>query len=247
MSVTIDLNADVGEGVPGDDALLEYVTSVNIACGFHAGDAETMRRLCGIAAERGVAIGAHVGYRDPEGLGRRPLDVSVTTIEAETAEQISSLQECAAREGARVRYVKPHGALYTRASTDAACAEAISRASRRAGGIQAMLGLPGSALLDAAGKARLRPIAEGFADRGYSDDGTLVSRGNPNALRGEEDAVRQGLQIAVDRSVVTVDGKRIMVPVDSICIHGDAPAARAVARRLAEELRTAGIELKSFV
>jgi 5-oxoprolinase (ATP-hydrolysing) subunit A len=245
--VTIDLNADVGEGVPGDEALLVYVTSVNIACGFHAGDAETMRRLSGLAAERGVAIGAHVGYRDPEGLGRRPLDVPAKIIESETAEQISALQECAAHEGARVRYVKPHGALYTRATRDRACAEAIARASRRAGGIKAMLGLPGSELLVCAKKARLSPVTEGFADRGYRDDGSLVPRGDPNALRGEEDAVRQGMQIAIDRSVVTVDGKRIMVPVDSICIHGDAPAAESVARRLVDELRAAGIQPKPFV
>src|SRR5262245_10164488 len=110
---TIDLNADVGEGMPGDDALLELVTSANIACGFHAGDEETMRRLCALAVARGVAVGAHIGYRDPEGMGRRPLDVPAEAVEAETAEQIAILRRGAAGEGALVRYVKPHGALYT--------------------------------------------------------------------------------------------------------------------------------------
>jgi UPF0271 protein len=247
MPVTIDLNADVGEGVPGDEALLELVTSANIACGFHAGDEATMRRLCGIAGERGVAIGAHIGYRDPEGLGRRPLDVPAKTVQAEALEQITTLQECAAKEGARVRYVKPHGALYTRAATDRACADAIAKAARRVGGIKAMLGPPRSELLARAKKAHLAAVAEGFADRGYRADGSLVPRGEPNAMRGEDDAVRQALQIAVDRSVVTVDGKRIMVPADSICIHGDSPAAQVVARRLVGELRDAGIELKPFV
>jgi UPF0271 protein len=205
-----------------------------------------MRRLCGVAAERRVAIGAHVGYRDPDGLGRRPLDVDPKTIEAETREQIETLQRIAAAEGTKVRYVKPHGALYTRATTDRSCAEAIVHAARKVGGIKAMLGLPGSELLERARRSTLEPVAEGFADRSYLADGSLVPRSNPKALRGEDDAVRQALQIAVDRSVVTVDGKRITVRANSICIHGDSPAAQAVARRLGLELRDAGIELKPF-
>jgi UPF0271 protein len=243
---TIDLNADVGEGLPGDEALFGLVTSANIACGFHAGDEETMRRLCALAVARGIAVGAHVGYRDPEGFGRRALDVPAGTVEAETAEQISILQRCAAGEGALVRYVKPHGALYTRAATDRDCADAIARAARRAGGILAMLGPPRSELLHAAEAAGLTPVAEGFADRGYEPDGSLVARGQPNDLRGEEDAVSQAIQIALDRSVVAIDGRRIAVAADSICIHGDSPSAEAVARRLVSELRGAGVELAPF-
>jgi UPF0271 protein len=243
---TIDLNADVGEGMPGDDALLELVTSANIACGFHAGDEETMRRLCALAVARGVVVGAHIGYRDPEGMGRRPLDVPAETVEAETAEQISILQRCAAGEGAVVRYVKPHGALYTRAATDRECASAIAGAAKRAGGVLAMLGPPFSELLSAAEAAGLTPVAEGFADRGYQADGSLVPRGQADDLRGEEDAVRQAIQIAVDRSVTAVDGRRIAVPADSICIHGDSPSAGAVARRLVSELRHAGVEIAAF-
>ena len=246
VEATIDLNADVGEGVPGDEALLDVVTSANIACGFHAGDEETMRRLCVLAVARGVAVGAHVGYRDREGFGRRPLDVPPAVIESETAEQIAILQRCAAAEGARVSYVKPHGALYTRAASDRACADAIAMAAHRAGWIAAILGPPHSELLAASAAVGLTAVAEGFADRGYLPDGSLVPRDQPNALRGEDDAVHQALQIAVDRSVVAIDGRRVLVPAGSICIHGDSPAAEAVARRIARDLREAGIQLAAF-
>ena len=246
VETTIDLNADVGEGVPGDEALLDVVTSANIACGFHAGDEETMRRLCALAFGRGISVGAHVGYRDREGFGRRPLDVAPVVIESETAEQIAILQRCAVAEGARVSYVKPHGALYTRAASDRACADAIAAAAGRAGGVAAMLGPPRSELLAASAAVGLTAVAEGFADRGYLPDGSLVPRDRPNALRGEDDAVRQALQIAVDRSVVAVDGRRVLVPAGSICIHGDSPAAEAVARRIAGDLREAGIRLAPF-
>ena len=245
VEATIDLNADVGEGVTGDEALLDVVTSANIACGFHAGDEETMRRLCALAVARGVAVGAHVGYRDREGFGRRPLGVPPAVIESETAEQIAILQRYVAAAGARVSYVKPHGALYTRAAGDRACADAIGAAAR-AGGIAAMLGPPRSELLAASAAAGLTAVAEGFADRGYLADGSLVPRDQPNALRGEDDAVCQALQIAVDRSVVAIDGRRVLVPAGSICIHGDSPAAEAVARRIARDLPEAGIRLAPF-
>jgi UPF0271 protein len=237
----IDLNADVGEGVPGDERLLEVVTSANIACGFHAGDAATMRNLCSIASERGVSVGAHIGYRDREGFGRRPLDVAPEVVESEALEQIAALQSA----GATVRYVKAHGALYTRASTDRECAEAIASATRAAG-IAAVLGPPGSELLAAAAAAGLAPVSEGFADRGYLADGSLVPRDQANALRGEADAVEQAILIARDGSVLAVDGRRVAVPAESICIHGDSPGAEAVARGIAEALRAAGIELAPF-
>jgi UPF0271 protein len=244
--VAIDLNADVGEGVPGEEALLGIVTSASIACGFHAGDEETMRRFCSLAAERVVAIGAHVGYRDREGFGRRPLDVAPRAVESETAEQIAALQRSAASVGARVTYVKPHGALYTRAAVDAACADAIASAARQASGIVAMLGPPGSQLLARAEHAGLTPVAEGFADRGYLADGSLVPRDRPQALRSEDDAVGQAISIALEGSVEAVDGTRIAVPAASICIHGDSPGAEALGRRLARELREAGVELAPF-
>jgi UPF0271 protein len=241
---TIDLNADVGEGFPGDEALLHVVTSANVACGFHAGDDATMHLLCRFAAEQGVAVGAHVGYRDRAGFGRQPLDVPPEVVRAEAVEQISALQE-AAGAAARVSYVKPHGALYTRAATDRPCADAIAAAAR-ATGLAAVLGPPGSALLAAAGAAGLTPVAEGFADRGYLVDGSLVPRDRPGALHDGEQAVRQALRIARERSVVSIEGQRIAVPADSICIHGDSPGAEVVARHIAQALRDAGIELARF-
>jgi 5-oxoprolinase (ATP-hydrolysing) subunit A len=237
----IDLNADVGEGIPGDERLLDVVTSANVACGFHAGDEATMRALCRAAAARGVAVGAHVGYRDREGFGRRPLAVPPEVVESETVEQIAALRDA----GGPVRYVKPHGALYTRAATDRACADAVAAAAR-ASGVAAVLGPPGSQLLEAAAAAGLAAVPEGFADRGYLPDGSLVPRDRDDALRSEDDAVSQAVLIGREGTVVAVDGRLISVPADSICIHGDSPGAEHVARRIAQALRDAGIELAPF-
>jgi UPF0271 protein len=230
MARVIDLNADVGEGVDDDLELLALVTSANVACGFHAGDASTMRAVCAEAVGRGVSIGAHVGYRDREGFGRRALDVSATTVEAETVEQIRALQEA----GGRVVYVKPHGALYHRASVDEECAAAIVSAILEVGAL-AVLAAPGSALLAEAETAGLAAVPEGFADRAYAPDGSLVPRGSPGAVLGVEDAVRQALTIA-----------RVRVDVRSLCVHGDTPGALELARRVVAELEAAGVELRSF-
>ena len=226
MARVIDLNADVGEGVEGDIELLAFVTSANVACGFHAGDASTMRAVCAEAVERGVAIGAHVGYRDREGFGRRALDVPAATVEAETVEQVRALQS-----HGPVAYVKPHGALYHRASVDEECAAAIVSAAE---GL-AVLGAPGSALLAQASAAGLAAIPEGFVDRAYAPDGSLVPRGSPGAVLGVEDAVRQALAIA-----------RARLDVRSLCLHGDTPGALELARRVVAELEAAGVELRSF-
>ena len=231
MARVIDLNADVGEGVDGDIDLLGLVTSANVACGFHAGDASTMRAVCAEAVERGVAIGAHVGYRDREGFGRRALDVPAATVEAETVEQIRALQEA----GGRVAYVKPHGALYHWASVDAECAAAIISAMRVIGGGLAVLASPGSALLAQASAAGLVAVPEGFVDRAYAPDGSLVPRGSSGAVLGVEDAVRQALAIA-----------RVRLDVRSLCLHGDTPGALELARRVVAELEAADIELRSF-
>ena len=224
----IDLNADVGEGVEGDLDLLALVTSANVACGFHAGDASTMRAVCAEAIERGVKIGAHVGYRDREGFGRRALDVPAATVAAETVEQIRALQEA----GARVAYVKPHGALYHRASVDEECAAAIVSA---VDGLP-VLAAPGSALLAQARAAGVEAVTEGFIDRAYAPDGSLVPRSAEGAMLGVEDAVRQALTIA-----------RVCLDVRSLCLHGDTPGALELARRVVAELEGAGVELRSFV
>jgi UPF0271 protein len=226
MARVIDLNADVGEGVDGDIDLLALVTSANVACGFHAGDAATMRAVCAEAGERGVAIGAHVGYRDREGFGRRALGVPAATVEAETVEQIRALREV----GGRVAYVKPHGALYHRASVDEECAAAIVSAIRAVGGELAVLAFPGSKLLAQAEVA----VTEGFADRAYARDGSLVPRDSAGAVLGVEDAARQALSLARGGAV------------RSLCLHGDTPGALALARRVVAELGAARIELRSF-
>jgi 5-oxoprolinase (ATP-hydrolysing) subunit A len=222
----VDLNADLGEGFATDDELLAIVTSANVACGFHAGDDATMVAVCAAASSRGVTVGAHVGYRDRDGFGRRELGVEAATIGAETEEQIHALQ----RHGA-VAYVKPHGALYTRASRDAECAAAIVVATA-ACGVGAVLAFPGSELERAAADGGLDAVAEGYADRGYGPDGYLVPRGEPGALLDADAAARQAVRLA-DR-------------VRSICIHGDSPGAVPLAHRVADELRAAGIELRPF-
>jgi 5-oxoprolinase (ATP-hydrolysing) subunit A len=227
MARVIDLNADVGEGVEGDVDLLAFVTSANVACGFHAGDASTMRAVCVEAAERGVSIGAHVGYRDREGFGRRALDVPAATVEAETVEQIRALQEA----GGRVAYVKPHGALYHRASVDEECATAIVSA---VDGLP-VLAAPGSALLAQARAAGVEAVTEGFVDRAYAPDGSLVPRGAEGAVLGVGEAVRQALTIA-----------RVRLDVRSLCLHGDTPGVLELAQRVVAELGAAGIELRSF-
>jgi 5-oxoprolinase (ATP-hydrolysing) subunit A len=227
MARVIDLNADVGEGMDGDLELLGLVTSASVACGFHAGDAATMRLVCAEAVERGVAVGAHVGYRDREGFGRRAVDVPAATVAAETVEQIRALQEA----GGRVAYVKPHGALYHRASVDAECAAAIVSA---VDGLP-VLAAPGSALLAQARAAGVEAVAEGFIDRAYAPDRSLVPRGDEGAVLGADDAVRQALSIARDR-----------LDVRSLCLHGDTPGALELARRVVSELEATGVELRSF-
>jgi UPF0271 protein len=217
----VDLNADLGEGFDTDEALLAVVTSANVACGYHAGSPDTMRAVCALASEREVSIGAHVSYRDREGFGRRELDVAAHVVREEVAAQIAALQDAS---GGHVTYVKPHGALYHRASVDDECAAAIVEA---AGGL-ALLGLPGSRLLAHAQRA----FVEGFADRGYAADGTLVPRGEPGAVLGPDEAARQAVEVAPR--------------VDSICVHGDSPGAPAIAARVRRALEAAGYELRPF-
>jgi UPF0271 protein len=230
---TIDLNADVGEGMPTDRELLALVTSASIACGFHAGDVATMRAMSHEAVIRNVSIGAHVGYRDREGFGRRPMNVTPDRIEADTAEQIATLQEIARVEGGRVVYLKLHGALYERANTDAECAAAVIRALEREDRL-AVLAFPASELIERAEAAGLATAAEGFADRGYTSDGRLVPRSEPGALLEEPEAIAQALRLGAAGRI------------QSLCVHGDTPGALGLARQLVDELKAAGIELQAF-
>ncbi|OLZ68876.1 hypothetical protein AV521_18900 [Streptomyces sp. IMTB 2501] len=248
----IDLNADLGEGfgrwtLTDDDALLSVVTSANVACGFHAGDASVMRRVCDLAAARGVRIGAQVSYRDLAGFGRRAMDVPADELAAETAYQIGALRVFAQAAGAEVAYVKPHGALYNRTVHDAEQAAAVVAGVRLAGAALPVLGLPGSRLLAAAEEAGLTAVPEAFADRAYTPAGTLVPRREPGAVVTDEDTVvRRALAFAVDGAVEAVDGTTVPVAARSLCVHGDTPGAARIAVRVREALTAAGAEVGAF-
>ncbi|MET9309416.1 5-oxoprolinase subunit PxpA [Streptomyces cellulosae] len=248
----IDLNADLGEGfgrwtLTDDEALLSVITSANVACGFHAGDPSVMRRVCDLAAERGVRIGAQVSYRDLAGFGRRAMDVPADELAAELAYQIGALRVFAEAAGAEVAYVKPHGALYNRTVHDAEQAEAVVAGVRLAGGSLPVLGLPGSQLLAAAEDAGLTAVPEAFADRSYTAEGTLVSRREANAVVTDEDTVvRRALAFGVDGAIEAVDGTTVTVAARSLCVHGDTPGAARTAARVREALEKAGVEVGAF-
>ncbi|WP_329444311.1 5-oxoprolinase subunit PxpA [Streptomyces canus] len=250
---TIDLNADLGEGfgrwrLTDDEQLLSVVTSANVACGFHAGDAATMRRVCELAAARGVRIGAQVSYRDLAGFGRRAMDVPSAELTAEVAYQIGALEVFARAAGTRVSYVKPHGALYNRVVHDEEQATAVVGGVLLADATLAVLGLPGSRFLEAARKAGLEGVTEAFADRAYTEEGTLVPRGQEGAVVTDPEAVvARSLGLARDRVVTTRSGARIEVDARSLCLHGDTPGAVELARRVRERLETSGVRVEAFV
>jgi len=249
----VDLNSDVGEGfgvwhLGDDEALLAIVTSANVACGFHAGDAPTMRRVCEQAAALGVTVGAQVGYRDLAGFGRRRIDVDPGELSDEVLYQVGALDAFARAAGTRVAYVKPHGALYNTAVHDEAQARAVVRAVRAYGGSLPVLGLPGSALLSAAEAAGLPGVPEGFADRAYTPEGALVPRSEDGALVTDPAAVvERAVRMAVDGRVVAVDGSVVAVEVASLCVHGDSPGAVPLARGVRDALTGAGVAVKPFV
>ncbi|SCK40896.1 LamB/YcsF family protein [Streptomyces sp. WMMB 322] len=248
----IDLNADLGEGfgrwqLTDDEALLNSVTSANVACGFHAGDPLTMRRVCERAAAEGVRIGAQVSYRDLAGFGRRSMDVPAAELAAEIAYQVGALEIFARAAGTAVAYVKPHGALYNRCVRDSAQAAAVADGIRMAGAPLPVLGLPGSELHSAAEAVGLPVVDEAFADRGYRPDGTLVPRGEPGAvLTDPEEVVARSIAIAEGKDVAAVDGRPLRLPARSLCLHGDTPDAARLARRIRDELTGAGITLRAF-
>ncbi|MEV6026763.1 5-oxoprolinase subunit PxpA [Streptomyces sp. NPDC052036] len=248
----IDLNADLGEGfgrwrLTDDERLLSVVTSANVACGFHAGDAATMRRVCELAAERGVRIGAQVSYRDLAGFGRRAMDVPPAELAAEVAYQIGALEVFARAAGSRVAYVKPHGALYNRVVHDERQAEAVVDGVLLADAALPVLGLPGSRFLKVAEKAGLPVVTEAFADRAYTDEGTLVPRGEDGAVITEPDTV-VGRSVGLARSgtVTARSGRAIPVRARSLCLHGDTPGAVDLARRVRAELEAAGVRVEAF-
>ncbi|MER5213742.1 5-oxoprolinase subunit PxpA [Streptomyces sp. NPDC002838] len=249
---SIDLNADLGEGfgrwlLTDDEQLLTVVTSANVACGFHAGDAVTMRRVCELAAERGVRIGAQVSYRDLAGFGRRAMDVPPAELTAEVAYQIGALEVFARAAGSRVSYVKPHGALYNRVVRDEEQAGAVVDGVLLADATLPVLGLPGSRLLELAQKAGLPAVTEAFADRAYTEEGTLVPRGRDGAVVTDpEVVVERSVGLARLGEVTSHSGARIRVRARSLCLHGDTPGAVDLARRVRERLETSGVRVEAF-
>lgn len=250
---SIDLNSDVGESFGhwtlGDDAaMFRSVTSANVACGFHAGDPSVIRRTCREATAAGVAIGAHVGYRDLAGFGRRFLDIQPNELADDVVYQIGALQALAATEGAKVRYVKPHGGLYNAIIHHTAQAQAVVDAVKSVDPGLPIMGLPGSEVLRLAGEAGLRAVPEAFADRAYNPDGTLVSRSEPEAVLSDPAEVAEHvLRMATEGSVRTIDGSILKVRAESICVHGDSPGAVAMAAAVKSALKDAGVSIGSFL
>jgi UPF0271 protein len=248
----IDLNADVGEGLGrwslGDDeALLDVVTSANVACGFHAGDPTVLRRVCAQAAERGVAIGAQVGYRDLHGFGRRFIDMPADDLTNDVLYQIGALEAFARVAGARVAYVKPHGALYNAIVHHEEQAAAVVDAVRKYDETLPVLGLPGSVWLRRAGEAGLTTVAEAFADRAYTPEGTLVSRRQEGAVLDDVDEIAaRCLRLVTAGEVEATDGSVVPVRAASVCVHGDTPGAVAVARAVRTALEDAGVTVGPF-
>ncbi len=246
---TIDLNADVGEGCGSDAELVPLVSSVNIACGAHAGDESSMLGALRLAVRHGAAIGAHPGFADREHFGRREIAVDPEEAAALVTGQARILQALAGRLGAAVGHVKLHGALYNMASRDGALAAAIARAlARDAHGPDSgwvLVALAGSALAQEGRRQGLRVLGEAFADRAYRADATLVPRGEPGSVIGDESAAaRQALQIAREGSVVARGGEVIPIDADTICIHGDSPGAAGLARGIRREFEAAGIAVR---
>jgi UPF0271 protein len=241
----IDLNADVGEGRDdADEQLVPLVTSVNIACGAHAGDRGTMARTIALARRHGASIGAHPGYPDKEGFGRRELALADAELEATLREQLTALLDEAVRQGATLSHVKPHGALYNSAAADAGLARRVARAVLQACGPVTLVGLAGSRLLDEGRAAGLPVAAEAFADRAYEPDGTLRPRSRPGALLRDPAAVaRQAVAIACERRVAFEDGGTIELEAETLCLHGDTPGAVANARAVREALAASGVAI----
>lgn len=255
MTANIDLNSDLGEAFGpwsmGDDlALLDIVTSANIACGFHASDASVMFETCTAAAQRGIRIGAHVAYRDLAGFGRRRMDYSHRELRAETLYQIGALAACAKAAGTEVSYVKPHGALYNRIAVDeeqaAAVAEAMLLAREICGDGLAIMAQAGSVIEALSRESGIPVLREAFADRAYNADGTLVSRTHEGSvITDADDVVKRVIAMAKGEAIATIDDEPLSVAADSICVHGDTPGAVDLSRRIRDGLIGAGVSISS--
>ena len=252
MGMRIDLNSDLGEHYGawrmGDDAaMLEIVTSANVACGFHAGDPVSVLSTVRAAADLGVAVGAHIAYPDLVGFGRRPMTPSAAELEADVIYQIGALQALAKVAGAEVRYVKPHGALYNTIAFDEAQADAVIGAVKAVDPDLALVCLASSPLVDQVRASGLRAIPEAFADRAYESSGALVSRREEGAVLDDPDVIADRMLTLVQDGVVAArDGSEVAIEADSICVHGDSPGAVRVATTVRDRLVAAGVTLRPF-
>ncbi|MFF2056964.1 MULTISPECIES: LamB/YcsF family protein [Rhodococcus] len=252
MGYSVDLNSDLGEGfgawtLGDDDAMLELVTSANIACGFHAGDPTTLLATCESAAARGVRIGAQVGYRDLAGFGRRFIDVSPKDLTADVIYQVGALDGLARVAGSRVTYVKPHGALYNAIVHHRRQARAVVAAVVAYDSSLPVLGLPGSVFLEEAREAGLDVVAEAFADRAYTAEGTLVPRTESGAVLHDPTLVAERVRrMVVDGELDAVDGSTLKVAAASVCVHGDSPAAVDMAVAIRALLESSDVEITPF-
>lgn len=242
----IDLNADLGEGSGSDRALLQLVSSANIACGFHAGDAETMLQSVRWAKEFGVAIGAHPSFPDRENFGRTAMQLPPETVYAQMIYQIGALKSLAESEGETLMHVKPHGMLYNQAAADPALADAIARAVKAVDARLILVGLAGSESVRAAVHHGLRTREEVFADRGYLSSGALVPRSQPGAMIEEEErAIQQTLSMVKEGKVESISGEWIAVNAQTVCLHGDGARALLFAQRLRDRFAAEGIAVTS--
>lgn len=250
---TIDLNSDLGESYGawrmGDDAaMLEVVSSANVACGFHAGDPAGILRTVKTAAQSGVAIGAHVSYPDLAGFGRRDMDIAPADLTADVVYQIGALSGLAAAVGSKVRYVKPHGALYNRIAVDAVQGAAVIAALKSVDPTLVLMGLAGAPILDQARAAGLAVVAEAYADRAYTPAGHLVPRRETGALLHDASLIAARMvRLATEGVVEAIDGSVIRIDAQSICVHGDSPGAVAIAREVRGRLEAAGIAVAPFL
>lgn len=249
MVAAVDLNADLAEGAsltPSDRAVLDVVTSASLACGFHAGSPAVMQAAAGACVERGVAVGAHVSFRDRDGFGRRVLDVPPRVVTADILEQVAGLAAAVTPEGATIAYLKPHGALYNQMGIDPALAAAVVEATR-ATGVGTLVGQMPSAIVVPAQEAGLTVIPEAFPDRGYRGDGRLVARGEPGALVEDPAQVAErALSLVVRGGIESIDGHWAAVEVATVCVHGDSPGAAGTARAVRDALESAGVTVRAF-
>lgn len=243
-NIHVDLNADLGEGCDNDRALLQLVSSANIACGFHAGDAQTMLQSVRWALQYGVAIGAHPSFPDRENFGRTAMQLPPETVYAQVVYQLGALAAIAHAEGGKMVHVKPHGMLYNQAATDPALADAIASAVQSVDPALKLVGLAGSELIRAGARLGLATSQEVFADRRYQSSGNLVPRSQPDALIDSDDlALQQTLMMVQQQKVVSRDGVAVPVQADTVCLHGDGEHALAFARRLREAFRQQNIQV----